>query len=63
LAELLVDVGSTVDDGGADPGSVSKLTSFIVDLGDKFTGGSKDKGCGISFAGTRVTVRLTMVWR
>jgi len=37
LAELLVDICAPVHDGWADPGTIRKFTSFIVDLGYQLT--------------------------
>jgi hypothetical protein len=49
-ADLGSDIGSTVHDGGTDPGSVGKLPSLLVDLRDQLTGRSKNKGGRISLA-------------
>ncbi len=40
--ELLVDVGTAINNGGANPRPVGKFTGLVVDLGDKLTSGSKD---------------------
>jgi hypothetical protein len=37
LAELLVDVCTTVHDGGANPGTVGEFTGLVVNLGDQLT--------------------------
>ena len=44
LAELLVDVGTTIDDSRADPGAVRELASLLVDLRDQLTRGREDQG-------------------
>jgi hypothetical protein len=49
--ELLVDVRTTVDDGGTHPGAVRKLASLIVNLGNKLTGGREDESGGERLAG------------
>jgi hypothetical protein len=43
LAELGTDIGTTVDDTGADPRSVGKLAGLVVDLRDELTGWGKDQ--------------------
>jgi hypothetical protein len=50
LAELGANIGTTVNDTWADPGSVGELARLVKDLRDKLTGGSKDQGGGISLA-------------
>jgi hypothetical protein len=55
LAKLRTNVGTTVDDARADPGSVGKLARLIVDLGDQLTSGSQDQRSGVSLALTSVT--------
>lgn len=37
LAKLAVDIGTTVDDGGADPGAIGELAGLVMDLVDEFT--------------------------
>jgi hypothetical protein len=50
LAELRSNIGTTIDNAGANPGSVGKLAGLVEDLGDQLTSGSKDQGGRISLA-------------
>jgi hypothetical protein len=56
LAELGSNIGSTVDNAGADPRSVSEFAGLIVNLGNKLTGRSKDQG---SWVGLALTTKVT----
>ena len=54
LAKLLVDIGATVDYGGANPGAISKLAGLFVNLGDKLASGGEDEGGGVGLATSAV---------
>jgi hypothetical protein len=58
LAELLIDIGTSVDDGWSDPGAISKLACLLVDLGHEFTRGREDKSSWVRFARAAVPLRL-----
>ena len=58
LAELLIDIGTSVDNGGSDPRTISKLASLLVDLRHEFTRGRQDKSSRVRFARAAVTLRL-----
>jgi len=47
LAQLLVDVSTTVDDRTADPGTVGEFAGFVMNLADELAGGSENEGSGI----------------
>jgi len=56
LAELGSNIGSTVDNAGADPRSVSEFAGLVVNLRNKLTGRSKDQGSWVGLAlATKVT--------
>ena len=59
----MIDVGATVNDGRANPGTVGKFTSLIVNLGGKLTSRGENKGSGVGFAGTVITVCVAVVGR
>jgi hypothetical protein len=50
LAELGTNIGSSVDDTGANPRTVSELAGLVEDLRNKLTGGSKNQSSGESLA-------------
>jgi hypothetical protein len=50
LAELVTNVGTTVDDARADPRTVGELAGLLVDLGDKLTSGGEDERGRVSLA-------------
>ena len=54
LTELVANLGTSVDDGGADPGSVGKPSGLFVDLRDELSGGSQDQGGGVLLPASRV---------
>jgi hypothetical protein len=56
LADLLTNVGTTVDDGRANPRTVGELAGLLVNLRDELTGGGKNKTSGVGLA-ARVAVR------
>lgn len=49
-SDLLSNVGTTVDDRGSGPRSVGELSSLVVDLRDKLTGGGEDKSGGVDLS-------------
>jgi hypothetical protein len=55
-SDLSTNVGTTVSDGGPDPRSVSKLSSFLVDLRHQFSGRSQDQGGRVDLSRSRVRV-------
>lgn len=61
LAELGTDIGTTVDDTWLDPGSVGKLASLVVNLGDQLTGWCQDEGSWVSLA-LAAKVALSVGW-
>ena len=61
-AELLIDISSTVDDGRANPGPICELPCFVMNLGDKLTGGGENQRCRIGFASTTVTPCRRLGW-
>jgi hypothetical protein len=54
LAKLLVDIGATVDYGGANPGAISELAGLLVNLRDKLASGGEDEGGGVGLAASAV---------
>ena len=63
MAQLGVDIGTAVDDSRADPRTISKLASLIVDLADQFAGRSKDQSGRVSLAGAIVRWSASIGWR
>lgn len=61
-AELLIDIGSTVNDGRANPGPIRELPCLVMNLGDKLTGGGEDQSGRISFTSTTVTPCRRLGW-
>lgn len=55
LAELHVDVSTTVNHSGFDPTAVSELASLVVDLADEFASRGEDECGRVSLAGTTVS--------
>jgi hypothetical protein len=56
LAQLGANVGTTINDTWAHPGSVREFSGFFEDLGDQLTGGSKDQGGGVGLSLTAISV-------
>ena len=59
----MIDVGATINDGRANPGSVGEFTSLVMNLGGKLTSRSEDKSGGVGFAGAAITVGVRVVGR
>jgi hypothetical protein len=54
LTELRANIGTTVDDTGANPRAVSEFAGFVKDLRNKLTSGSEDQGSRVRLALTAV---------
>jgi len=59
----LIDVGATVNDGRANPGSVGEFTSLVMNLGGKLASRGENKSSGKTFAGTAITVGVAVIGR
>lgn len=57
-AELLTNIGSSIDDAGTDPGAVRKLAGLLPDLRGQLTGGCENQGRGVGLAGAASTSLL-----
>ena len=57
LAELIPDVGTTVDDDGSNAGGVGETLGLFVDLARELTGGGEDEGVGVATTATGVLGR------
>lgn len=60
-AELLIDIGSTIHDSRADPRSIRKFASLLVNLRNEFTGRGEDEGGRVGLA--RAAIRLLSALR
>lgn len=60
-AELGSDVGSSVNDGGANPGAVGELAGLLVDLRDELTGRGEDEGSRVGLAGATVAATVVLL--
>lgn len=56
-AELRSDIGTSVDDGGSNPGTVGELASFIVNLRDKFTSRGENESSRVGDSVASVSAR------
>jgi hypothetical protein len=54
LTELRANIGTTVDNTGANPRAVSELAGFVKDLRNKLTSGGEDQGSRVRLALTTV---------
>jgi hypothetical protein len=54
LTKLVADLGTTVNNGGTNPRSVSEPSRLLVDLGDELSGRGEDQGGGVLLSSTRV---------
>ena len=52
LTQLLVDVRATINDSGADPGTVTELASLVVDLADQLTSRGQNESGRVGLAST-----------
>lgn len=57
-AELLANIGTTIDDAGADPGAVRELAGLFPDLRSQLAGGGENEGGGVGLAGATHTGAL-----
>lgn len=55
-SNLCTNVGTTVDDGGSDPRSVSELSGFLVNLRNQFTSRREDQRGRVDLSSRRVRV-------
>jgi hypothetical protein len=53
--ELLTNIGSSIDDAGADPRTVRELAGLFPDLRGQLTGRGKNQGRGVGLAGAAST--------
>jgi hypothetical protein len=54
LTELRANIGTTVDDTGANPRAVSELAGFVKDLRNELTSGGEDQGSRVRLALTTI---------
>jgi hypothetical protein len=62
-SDLGSDIGTTVDNGGADPRSVGEFPSLVVNLRNKFSSRSEDKGSGVGLSSVVASVAVGVVDR
>lgn len=51
-SDLLTDIGTTVNNGGSDPGSVSEFSSLVVNLRNKLSSRSQDQSSRVGLSST-----------
>jgi hypothetical protein len=61
--KLTIDVGTPIDDSGADPRTVGKLARLVVDLIYELASRSKNKSSGICFACPQMGLSVHPSWR
>ncbi|MGA1583803.1 MAG: hypothetical protein ACO4CH_11175, partial [Saprospiraceae bacterium] len=54
LAELIPDVGTTVDDDGSNAGGVGETLGLFVDLARQLTGRGEDEGVGVGTTARKI---------
>jgi hypothetical protein len=60
-SDLRSDIGTTVNNGRSDPGSVGKLPSLVVNLGNEFSGRGKDKSGRVGLSSVVASVAVAVV--